>query len=157
VEKQRGIVADARMSQSGKTLGLKIGERWMQTKNFALQNAIGREIEYDVGTSEWNGKVMYWANDAELESDSVPRGTSQPPTGVGSATSSSVAPTNPAARDRDASIIAQALTKACTAPGDDVEVVWTRYCSFYEKALKGDTSTKVAPEAKADFDDDIPF
>jgi hypothetical protein len=149
VDKQVGTILDARMSQSGKTLGIKIGERWMQTKNFALQNAIGREIEYDVGTSEWNGKTMYWANEAELLSD-------HSPTGSGSS-ASAAAPTKPAAttqgRDREASIIAQALTKACTAPGDHVETVWSRFCAFYQKAIGGES----APDKSDDFDDDIPF
>ena len=146
MDKQVGTILEARKSQSGKTLGIKIGNRWYQTKNWALENAVGREVEYDVGTSEWNGKTMFWANDAELISDHSPTGSGN--------SASSVATTQPAtSRDRDASIIAQALTKACTAPGDPVETVWSRYCAFYDKAIGGEASKKVSE----DFDDDIPF
>lgn len=149
-----GTIEQAQMSKSGKTLRIKVGGTWYSTNNFALQQAIGRNVQFEVGTSEYMGNTIYWANDAELVTDvgmdvpanvpaPRPQQAAQSPSGTD--------------RDRDASIIAQALTKACTAPGDSGDTVWARYCFFYYKALAGEKPPAESHAAPPEFDDDIPF
>jgi hypothetical protein len=159
----QGIIQQAQPSKSGKTLSVQIGGQWYSTKHFELQNMIGQSVTFQTSQSEFNGTIMHWLNDYVSDSASTtPSGAAfdqamaqQQPMGAPQT------PVQAPARDRDASIIAQALTKACTGPGDDVQQVWSRYCSFYRFALKGvpDTEKPVAPPAPPanDFDDDIPF
>lgn len=141
----QGTIQQAQMSKSGKTLRILVNDQWYSTSNFALQNAVGRNIQFEVGTSEYQGNVIYWANDAELVTNVAPNIPAATPQAAPSSPTGTV-------RDRDASIIAQALTKACTAPGDVPDAVWERYCFFYAKALAGEK-----PVDNPDFDDDIPF
>ena len=156
----QGKIERAQRSKSGKSLRILVNDQWYSTDNWALEQAIGRTVQFNVGTSEYMGNTVFWANDAELvighnepmasaPAPNVPAASPQPqpqsPTGTG--------------RERDASIIAQALTKAVTSPGDDIGMVWNTYCAFYFKALAGEKQPAsqghqaTAPE----FDDDIPF
>ena len=153
-----GRIDEARQSKSGKTLGVKVGGQWYSTKHWELENMIGQEITFQTSSSEFNGKTMHWLNDYTVQGASnTPAAQAfdqayqqAPPMG---------APAQAPVRDRDASIIAQALTKACTGPGDSVELVWKRYSEFYDLALGKPKAQKAPPVSPPpDLDDsDFPF
>ena len=163
----QGRIEEARPSQSGKTLGVKIGGQWYSTKHWELQNMLGQDITFEASTSEFNGKLMHWLNDYTVQGASnTPSAQAfdqayqqAPPLGAPvQAQPMPPLPQIPPPRDRDASIIAQALTKACSGPGDSVELVWKRYSEFYDLALGKPKAQKAPPPPPADdFDDSIPF
>ena len=162
----QGRIEEARPSQSGKTLGVKIGGQWYSTKHWELQNMLGQDITFESSQSEFNGKMMHWLNDYTVQGASnTPSAQAfdqayqqAPPMGAPQAPQQP----QPPARDRDASIIAQALTKSCSGPGDSVELVWKRYSEFYDLALGKPRQVAPPPPAAGaspgdDFDDSIPF
>ena len=155
----QGVIEQAQMSKSGKTLRIKVGDVWYSTNNFALQSAIGRTVQFEVGTSSYQGNTIMWANDAELVMGTNDHVASAPAPNIPAASPQPQPSQSPTGteRDRDASIIAQALTKACTAPGDSGDTVWARYCFFYAKALAGEKQPTETQAAAPEFDDDIPF
>lgn len=70
-------IEEARRSQSGKTLGVKLNGRWFQTKHWELEHMVGETIEItDSSMSEWQGKSIYWLNEY------VTAGTDEAPPGV---------------------------------------------------------------------------
>ena len=170
-----GNIESVNRSQSGKTLGVKVGDRWYTSKNWELEQKVGHQIVFEPSTSEFNGKTMYWINDysepgtAPTTADdafNAAHAGHMPP----QAPQSAPAPQTPqpGTWDRDCSIMAQALTKAVTAPNDDVTKVWSRFMSFYRYAQKGPVDApkpQQAPVAQhatsqappSDFDDSIPF
>jgi hypothetical protein len=160
-------------------MSLKVAGNWYKTKNPEMMAMQGQVITFEPHpwTNPQSGKTTNWINDysvaggAPTTADQAFNAAMQqpqqsyqpPPMGAPQQPAPQPAP-QPPARDRDASIIAQALTKACTGPGDDVQQVWSRYCSFYRFALKGVPDTEkpapaqMAPPPTPDgFDDDIPF
>lgn len=146
----RGRIEEARVSQSGKTVGVKIAGRWYQSKDFSLMQEIGTTIDGKTSSSEWNGKTMLWLNDW----------STAPPTADDAMAAAMSGSPSPKAVDRDASIVAQALTKACTTPGDDPVKVWATYCTLYRKALEGVPDTAPRPHGavkQEEFDDELPF
>ena len=119
-----GIIESTNKSQSGKTLGVKIGGTYYTTKNWELADLVGKEIVFEPDASEFNGKTMYWLNEYSLNGSQ--------PTPAAAAMDQAVAQQQPAANDKDSVIGAMALTKA---PGS-AEEVWERFQFFYHK-LKG--------------------
>lgn len=73
-----GSIEQAKPSQSGKSLRILVGGTWYSTDNWALQNAVGRNVTFEVGTSTYNGKTIHFANDAVL-TDGVSAQPQQPP------------------------------------------------------------------------------
>jgi len=60
-------VEEARQSQSGKTLGVKLDGRWYQTKQWELQHMVGETIDIvDASQSVWNGKTIHWLNEYRI-------------------------------------------------------------------------------------------
>jgi hypothetical protein len=146
-----GLIEEARDSQSGKTLGVKVSGKWYTTKNWQFRDMIGQSISFTPESSSYNGKTILWINDyregSPTADDAMRNAMSQPPTTPVGGEATTVT-TNKMVVDRDGSIVAQALTKACTGPGDDADLVWNRYQTFYRKYQAWVTG---------DFDDDIPF
>lgn len=168
-----GRIDSANISKSGKTLSVQIGGTWYTTKHFELQNMIGQSITFQTSTSEFNGKPIHWLNDysdgtaGNTPADQVfqaahaqnQAGYANPPP-IGSPPQSASQPPQGPNINREASIIAQALTKSCTAPGDGVQVVWDRYKQFYGLAMGGPERIQAPPSADTnEYDDlsDIPF
>ena len=58
-----GTIEATNKSQSGKTLGVKIGETWYTSKNWELENMVNQSIDFEPSSSNFNGKVMWWIND----------------------------------------------------------------------------------------------
>jgi hypothetical protein len=118
-----GIIESTNKSQSGKTLGVKIGGTYYTTKNWELADMVGKEIVFEPEASEFNGKTMYWLNEYSVS------GTQ--PTPAAAAMDQALTQATP---DKDALIGAMALTKACTAV--DAPAVWSNFLYFYDQ-LKG--------------------
>ena len=123
-----GIIESCNKSQSGKTLGVKIGGTYYTTKNWELADLVGKEIVFEPEPSEFNGKTMYWLNEYSVS------GT-QPAAGpAAQVMEQAVAQKIAAAPDKDSLIGAMALTKACAAV--DAPGVWANFLYFYDQ-LKG--------------------
>jgi hypothetical protein len=60
----QGRIEKAQRSKSGKTLRILVGDTWYSTDNWALESCVGRTVQFNVGTSEYAGKTIYWANKA---------------------------------------------------------------------------------------------
>lgn len=151
----QGIIAQAQKSKSGKTLRIRVGEQWYSTNNFALESAVGRNVQFEVGTSEYQGNVIYWANDAELVTDV---GAPQPPQGV-APPPSAAAPSNVAATVEPMALmpftsntVAHAIQAGLITKPEEIHA-WASKAFNTAKSLV----TGKAPEPNPDFDDDIPF
>ena len=151
-----GIISNVKRSQSGKPLGVLIGDRWYQTKNWALEHAIGRTIEFEVTTSEFNGKSFYWL-DKERLVDGVP-GAATAPARAAAAKTSVAAPENMAFMPFVSNTVAHAIASGyCKTPEQIYS--WAYKAFNVAKALVSGTAPDLAPESddNKDFDDDIPF
>lgn len=74
----QGQIEEAKRSQSGKTVGVKIGGKWYSSKDFKLESMVGSVISGFGSDSDFNGKTMHWLNaytvDAAPASNSAPNG-----------------------------------------------------------------------------------
>lgn len=97
-------IEEARQSQSGKTLGVKLNGRWFQTKHWELAQMVGETIEItDESNSEWNGKTIYWLNEyvaAGTDSEDAPPGITREQEHRGSM-AAAMAPTQSASAARE--------------------------------------------------------
>jgi hypothetical protein len=131
-----GQIEAVNRSKSGKTLGVKIGETWYTSKNWELENAIGKTVVFEPSTSNFNGQVMQWLNEYQFDDQATTPATQafeQAHTGNGQVQKS----------DKDLSITSLALCKCCT-PTTKEEVL-ANYHWF---------KTRLAEEA---LDVEIPF
>lgn len=167
-----GVIEDAKVSGSGKSLGIKVNGKWYSTKEFHWQGQIGQQVSFMGNYQSFGDGGITWANDIVLTNAPGPNSMAPPPQPSApspqaqgyappanySGASQTSAPAS--GRDRDASIIAQALTKAITKPGDSVATVWKNYSELYFLAVRGEKQAAGAaapPPPNDDFDDDIPF
>ena len=165
-----GTIQQANKSKSGKTLSLQIDGVWYTSKNWELEQAVNRRVIFEPSEQTLpDGSSIKWLNDYVFEdAATTPAAAAMDQAMAGQPLTPPVAayrdvtkaiqsrpdmpqdmplgqpPVAPQpqipTKDRDASIVAQALTKACTAPGDDVELVWSRYTSIYHKYMGWDPS-----------------
>ena len=162
----QGKIEAVNRSKSGKTLGVKVGEVWYTSKNWELENKVGASITFEPAASEFNGKTMWWLNDyVEVGSSTTPADQAfdaayaqrQPPPQptpyaqhqpMGQPTQAPPAPqqAHPSKMDREASIVAQALTKAVTCT--NAQQAWETYVFLYNKVLEWNPG---------DFDDSLPY
>ena len=75
----RGRIESASPSKSGKTLGVKIGGQYYQTKHWELQNMVGQEIECETSQSEYNGTKINWLNEYQTVDLAGPSGNGTSP------------------------------------------------------------------------------
>lgn len=144
-------------SKSGKTLSVLSNDTWYSTKCWDLQHCTGQTIMAKTSTSQYNGSNIHWIDDYAMpggDGAQAMQAASQAP---------AQAPGQPIAQpaqpdDRSASIIAQALVKACQ-PGtiaSAVDAYW-----FALKAIKAGPPVE-QPQAQpvshpGETNDDIPF
>ena len=152
-----GKIEKAQPSQSKKTLSVLIGEVWYTTKNWELQGMIGQEIVFEPSATEFpqgSGQYIQWLNDYVLSNaahtpaaQAMDAALATAPPQTGPAAGSAAPQAAPAPKvDRDASIVAQALTKAVNC--QSAEEAWRSYVNLYNRYLEWNPG---------DFDDDIPF
>ena len=122
-----GIIESTNKSQSGKTLGVKIGGTFYTTKNWELGDMVGKEIVFEPDASEYNGKTMYWLNEYSVSGEANAGPAAQV---VDQAVAQKIA----SAPDKDSLIGAMALAKACA--GVDAPSTWANFLYFYDQ-LKG--------------------
>lgn len=135
-----GTIAQVKDSQSGKTLSVKVGDQWYTSKNWEFRDMIGKDITFEPTSSEWQGNTMWWINEYQesgaalgpadqamqqaMQNNPAP---AQPPTQQ---------PTQQPVVDRDASIVAQALTKSVTCA--NAQEAWETYTMLYAKYKQWD-------------------
>jgi len=148
----QGQIESASKSKSGKVVNVKIGGQFYITKNWEFQNMVGQSITFDPSPSK-DGQTT-WINEygvvgqsgtasaqvfdqAHAQNQPPPMGQPAPPVQVGpNATGADVmtsAP-QPSVVNREASIIAQALTKAVTCA--NAGEAWECYVYLYYKVLE---------------------
>ena len=149
----QAVIEATKTSKSGKTLGVLMNGTWYSTKHFELAGKENTEIIAQVSASEYNGATVHWLNDytvvgasttpsaqafdrAHAQNQPPPMGQSAPP---------QAAPQT-SRMDREASIVAQALTKAVDCK--TAEDAWQTYVHLYNKVLEWNPG---------DFDDSVPF
>ncbi len=141
-----GTIQQAKKSQSGSTLSIQIDGKWYTTRNWELQQAVNRRIIFEPSTQTFpDGGSCTWLNDYVFEdvgttpadaamSQAMAERPPSPPSMGSPAPAPGVSAQVPS-KDRDASIVAQALTKACTGPGEPVTDVWTKYITLYQSYM----------------------
>ncbi len=160
----QGQIQQARQSKSGKTLSVQINGQWYTSKAFELQNMVGQTITFTSSVQEFpDGGSCTWLNDYQDAGQSTtpaaqafdaahaqapPIGQPMPPQTAAVAPPPmhpSNAPQKPQI-DRDASIIAQALTKSVTCA--NAQQAWESYVYLYNKILEWNPG---------DFDDSLSY
>ncbi len=59
-----GIIESAQASKSGKTLSVKLGGNYYSSKNWELQNMVGKEIIFEPSPQNFpDGSSIQWLND----------------------------------------------------------------------------------------------
>jgi hypothetical protein len=164
--KATGVIDRAQMSKSGKTLRILIGDTWYSTDNFALQQAVGRPIEFNVGTSEYGGKTIYWANDAELAGNGGAPHTAnpaahapRPPNAPSRSVPSGVPASELAARDFmpfTSNQVAHAIAAGLITSPDQL-LAWTKAAFAAIKTVCDPATANIMSAPDPEFDDDIPF
>jgi hypothetical protein len=154
-----GIIAKAEKSKSGKSLRIQVNGKWYSTNNWALEQAIGRNVQFEVGTSEYMGNTIFWANDAELVEQTAPV---QPPTGAASQPSTAAPNQSVASPDGMAFLpftsnqVAHAIAAGLITKPEDI-YPWAQKAFHTAKSLVSGIDTFDGTPPTEDFDDDIPF
>lgn len=188
----QGQIQQAEFKENGK-LRLQINGQWFSAKPPELANMVGQTITFEPApwTIPNTNKVINFINDYTVSgayptpadqamnqamgNQPPPMGSPTPPpvsTNVGNPgtsptyigpNSTGTSPQKPSV-DRDASIVAQALTKVITKPGDSVDTVFMQYTALYRLYTTwtpGTVHVPVQPQKPqtppVDFSDDIPF
>lgn len=149
-----GVIDKAVMSKSGKTLRILVNDQWYSTPNFALQQAIGRTIQFDVSTSEYMGNAIYWANDAQLVQDVTP-----PQNAPLRSVPSSVTASELTARDYmpfTSNQVAHAIAAGLITDAKQM-TAWAVAAFNAIKAATNQPEASIMTSHVDDLDDDIPF
>lgn len=160
----QGIIQQAKPSKSGKTLSVQINGQWLTTKHFEIQNMVGQQITFKTSEQPFpDGNSITWLNDYTVAGASTTSADQAFDAAYAQHKAEQSPPVPQAApkpqMDTQASIVAQALTKACTDSSVAKEAVWVRYQFFYNKAKAWDGSVPQSngyPDPE-DPDDPIPF
>ena len=68
----KGKIEATKRAQSGKTLGVKVGDTWYRTKEFHLEHEVGSVIDFDVRTSSLpDGTTLYWIGEYQMVGHNV--------------------------------------------------------------------------------------
>jgi len=59
----QGVISEANMSQSGKSVSVKVGNTWYSCKLMGIQQDVGKQISFVTTDSFWNDKTMHWINE----------------------------------------------------------------------------------------------
>ena len=149
----QGIIKATKTSKSGKSLGVCIDDKWYSSKAFELAGLQGKEITFTTSHQAFpDGGGIDWINDyseiggAPNTADQVmAQAMANQPPPMGQPAPPQAAP-QASRMDREASIVAQALTKAVDCK--TAEDAWQTYVHLYNKVLEWNPG---------DFDDSVPF
>ena len=73
-----GIIQDAKMSQSGKSLGIKVNGKWYSTKEFHWQGQVGKNVSFIGNYQSFGDGGVTWANDIVLADAPGPNSSAPP-------------------------------------------------------------------------------
>ncbi len=151
-----GIIQQANKSKSGKTLSIQIENVWYTSKNWELEQSVGRTVIFDPSAQSFpDGSSIQWLNDYVFEDQATtPSGQameralarSEPPAesyqdqaaqAGGAPQTAARGPQAASQVNKDSLIGALALTKSITAPK---EQVWEAFVYFYHKMENFDPS-----------------
>jgi len=164
----QGIIERAQRSKSGKSLRVLVNGQWYSTNNWALEQCIGRTIQFEVGTSEYMGSTVFWANDAELVTDVAapePQHPQHPQQGGGQQVKSSSPPPkqmtasveNMAFMPFVSNTVAHAIQAGAIKNPEDIYAWAYKAFNTAKNLVEGKQEVAVTAVASDDFDDDIPF
>jgi len=142
-----GTIQATNKSKTGKTIGVQVNGVWYTSKNWELEQAVGRNVIFEPSTSQFNGITMQWINDytfedtgtgpaaAAMQQAMAGNGPAQAPQAAPTAQTTQAVP-NASLPSKEALIGAMALVKA--TPSSDAEVTWSHFVLFYNKLLTWD-------------------
>ena len=152
-----GRIEKANRSTSGKSLGVLVKGKWFITKNWELEQMVGKTIEFYPSETSYQGKPQFWINEY-VETEEGATGNQQvsvpsdPTPGdarlldfVGRCVAASVAAGRP---------IEESDTVARVAYKIASDVLSGRLAA---KAALRETVDEMRQPEQPDFDDDIPF
>ena len=154
----RGKIEAAKKSQSGKTLGILLGETWYSTKNWELEGMVNTMIEFETSSTDYQGKTIWWLNDYRVV-DNTPTQPQQ--SSAASAPVGAPAPVQHNARDPQvympmtSNLVAHAIASGCIKSPDAIHA-WTVAAFAAAKSCLEPTAQS-SGGMPAEFDDDIPF
>jgi hypothetical protein len=155
-----GQILQANPSKSGKSLRIKVGEQWFSTDNWALQNAIGKTVRFDVGTSDFQGQTIYFANNAMLDDGSTPQAPSSPAAAPQRPAVAPAAHDNLAFMPFTSNVVAHAIASGEIQKPEDIYAWASKAFHTAKNLVSGhtmDETTGSPAPAAPEFDDDIPF
>ncbi len=144
-----GTIQQVNKSQSGKTVGAQVDGKWYSTKHWDWltdSTILNRRIIFEPSQTEFRGQIIWWINDYQFEdvsntpsSQAMDQALAAGPTPPVEAYQDAPHPLDVPAQaptvDLSGSIVAQALTKACTGPGEPVTDVWIKYTTLYQSYM----------------------
>lgn len=149
-----GQITEAKMSKSGKTLGLKVNGQWYSTKDFHWQAQVGQNVQFESAYQPIGDGGITWANNIAFHQGG-PSGPATP-----------TRPSAPVAKKQaertladityllpiTSNTVAHAIQAGLIEKPNDVKA-WARAAFESAKALCEGQQDVPAD----DFDDDIPF
>ncbi len=126
-----GTIQQANKSKSGKTLSIQINNVWYTSKNWELEQSVGRTVIFEPATQTFpDGASIQWLNDYVFEDQSTtPAGMA-----MDAAMARQPAPAQAPQRavpNKDSLIGAMALSKCCTLGSP--EQVFENFRLLYNK------------------------
>jgi hypothetical protein len=175
---KQGVLSQAQVSQSGKSMSCCIDDVWYSCSNFSVADFKGKMLSFETSDSSYNGKLMHWINSFHGvdggSADGVPVVNEpiryqHPPSTVGVTGS----PVHEPPMAFISNTVAHAIAAGLIKTPHDVET-WSIACTDAIVLCKQtDPSSKDFPQPKQshaiqesdtvggdqvnDFDDDIPF
>ena len=132
-----GTIQQANKSKSGKTLSVQVDNTWYSSKEWELQQAVGKRIIFEPSTQTFpDGGSIQWLNDYTFEDASTtPAGQAMDRAMASQTIPSDTIPPGihiraAATPNKDSLIGALALTKSITGQPSEV---WEAFVYFYHK------------------------
>jgi hypothetical protein len=134
-----GTIQQANKSKSGKTLSVQVDGTWYSSKEWELEQLVGRRIIFEPSTQSFPDGSIQWLNDYTFEDASTtPSAQAFDAAHTAPVAGPALRPTPPATQvNKDALIGALALTKSITG---QKEQVWEAFVFFYHKMNNFDPS-----------------
>jgi len=160
----RGPIQSVSDSKSGKTLSVKVNDKFYSTKNWDFRNMVGATIEFVPDVSEWQGNTIVWINDyttpAMTADDRMNQASASAPAATGPAQAPQATPTPNGDPMRylpmTSNVVAHAIAAGVITKPNEI-AAWSRAAFAAAKLLIEPAAAKVMGSSSEDFDDDIPF
>ncbi len=132
-----GAIQQTKKSNTGKTLGVLVDGSWYTSKNWELEQAVGKRIIFEPSTQTLPaGATIQWLNDYVFEDQPTTPAAQAMDTAMASSVAAQ-AQAHRVAPNKDTLISALALTKSIRG---QPEQVWEAFVYFYHKMETFDPS-----------------